>query len=84
MKDVILRCKDCGERFVFTAKNQAYYAKRGWGPPLRCKECRKEAELKRLLYSIWRACGGNGANPVALAKASVRGYYPKRNLQKNH
>lgn len=39
--DKTLRCKDCGQEFVFTAGEQEFYAERGFvNEPQRCKPCR--------------------------------------------
>ncbi|MBR2461307.1 MAG: zinc-ribbon domain containing protein [Clostridia bacterium] len=40
-EDKTLTCKDCGEEFVFTAGEQAFYAEKGFQhEPQRCKACR--------------------------------------------
>jgi len=40
-EDKTLKCKDCGEEFVFTAGEQEFYAERGFqNEPQRCKACR--------------------------------------------
>ena len=40
-EDKTLKCKDCGNEFVFTAGEQAFYAERGFqNEPQRCKACR--------------------------------------------
>ena len=40
-QDKTLTCKDCGAEFVFTAREQEFYAERGFqNEPSRCKECR--------------------------------------------
>lgn len=36
----VIRCKDCGKEFDFTARQQEEFAAKGWGPPLRCPDCR--------------------------------------------
>ena len=39
--DKILVCKDCGQEFTFTAREQEFYAEKGFtNEPLRCKPCR--------------------------------------------
>ena len=39
--DKTLRCKTCGQNFVFPAEEQALYAWRGFhDPPTRCEDCR--------------------------------------------
>ena len=40
-QDKVLVCKDCGQKFTFTAGEQKFYAERGFGnEPQRCKACR--------------------------------------------
>ena len=40
-QDETLKCRDCGNEFVFTAGEQEFYAQRGFeNKPSRCKECR--------------------------------------------
>ena len=48
LKDVTLICKECGESFNFTAKEQAFYVKQGFEHvPTRCMKCRKDMREKR-------------------------------------
>ena len=37
-----LICRECDEWFVFTAKEQRFYAEQGFPPPKRCPNCRAE------------------------------------------
>lgn len=47
-KDVTLICKECGKKFIFTAKEQQFYVKQGFEHvPTRCDDCRKLAREKR-------------------------------------
>ncbi len=40
-QDKTLKCKDCGNDFVFTAGEQEFYAEKGFeNEPQRCKDCR--------------------------------------------
>ena len=40
-QDKTLKCKDCGEEFIFTAGEQEFYAEKGlMNEPQRCKACR--------------------------------------------
>ena len=40
-EDKTLKCKDCGEEFVFPAGEQEFYASKGFvNEPQRCKKCR--------------------------------------------
>lgn len=42
MKDEKIICKDCGQEFLFTVRDQEFYAEKGFeNKPVRCKECRK-------------------------------------------
>ncbi len=39
--DQTLKCKDCGESFVWSVKEQEFYSERGFAErPQRCKACR--------------------------------------------
>lgn len=40
MSDRTLTCRDCGQEFVFTAGEQAFYQERGFSEPKRCPTCR--------------------------------------------
>lgn len=62
--DKTIVCKDCGQEFVFTAREQEFYEEKGFtGGPLRCKSCRaarKEAagNGERKMYSaVCASCG---------------------------
>ncbi len=41
MQDKTLTCKDCSAEFVFSARDQQFYAEKGFeNEPQRCRECR--------------------------------------------
>lgn len=41
LKDKTLTCKDCGQEFVFTVREQEFYKQMGFeNEPVRCKACR--------------------------------------------
>lgn len=42
MQDAVLLCKDCGNPFPFSAKEQKFYTEKGFQVPYRCKKCRKK------------------------------------------
>ena len=43
VEDKVLKCRDCGEEFVFTAGEQTFYKERGFQhEPTRCRRCRDE------------------------------------------
>jgi len=41
LKDIQIKCKECGDMFTFTVKDQNYFAEKGWHKPRRCKSCRR-------------------------------------------
>ena len=47
-EDKTLVCRDCGNEFVFTAGEQAFYAEKGFqNEPTRCKSCRDARKASR-------------------------------------
>ncbi|MEG0022006.1 MAG: zinc-ribbon domain-containing protein [Bacilli bacterium] len=48
LKDKTIVCKDCGEEFVFTVRDQEFYAEKGFtNEPVRCKACRDKKKAER-------------------------------------
>lgn len=48
MADKNITCKDCGNEFVFTEGEQAFYKEKGFeNDPVRCPECRKARKNNR-------------------------------------
>ena len=45
--DKNLTCTDCGEQFVFTERDQEFYAQRGFTEPRRCASCRAIKKAQR-------------------------------------
>lgn len=42
MEDKMLTCKDCSSQFVFSAREQQFFAEKGFrNQPQRCRECRQ-------------------------------------------
>lgn len=42
MEDKTLTCKDCGNEFVFSAREQRFFAEKGFAnQPQRCRDCRQ-------------------------------------------
>ena len=65
-EDRTLKCKDCGEDFVFTAGEQEFYASKGFeNDPQRCKACRDKrkngARPEREMYAATCASCGQEA-----------------------
>jgi CxxC-x17-CxxC domain-containing protein len=54
-QDRILQCADCGNNFVFTAGEQAFYQERNFSDPKRCPTCREARKAGR--------SGGQGSRP---------------------
>ena len=68
-EDKVLKCRDCGEEFTFTAGEQAFYKERGFQhEPTRCRRCRDEK--KRL-----GATGGGGTMPSPAPVSSTREFH---------
>jgi len=41
-QDKYIRCRDCGEEFVFSASEQQFFAEKGFdNEPKRCPTCRR-------------------------------------------
>ncbi len=63
-EDETLVCKDCGNEFVFTAGEQAFYAEKGFqNKPKACKACRdakkNAGKVERTYYeATCTSCGG--------------------------
>ena len=68
-EDKTLVCKDCGQEFIFSAGEQAFYAEKGFqNEPQRCKACRdakKNAARapKELHTAVCAKCGGEARIP---------------------
>ena len=47
-KDKTIVCKDCGQEFTFTVREQEFYEEKGFtNEPARCKECRDKKKAER-------------------------------------
>ena len=47
-KDKVIKCTDCGEEFIFTAGEQAFYDEKGFNnEPKRCKQCREKRKQEK-------------------------------------
>lgn len=62
--DQTITCRDCGNEFVFTAGEQAFYAEKGFtNKPSRCPSCRAANKARRdssLSYSSGNGGYGGG------------------------
>lgn len=49
MEDKTLTCKDCGLPFIFTVRDQTFYAEKGFeNEPQRCRDCRTARKTQRV------------------------------------
>src|SRR5258706_2234740 len=67
-EDQLLKCVSCGEEFLFTAGEQAFYRERGLThAPTRCKRCRdlRKARPPREARAGGGPPGGAHARPAA-------------------
>ena len=47
-EDKTLKCKECGEDFVFSAGEQEFYSQKGFqNEPVRCSPCRQARKKER-------------------------------------
>lgn len=48
MLDKNITCKDCGSQFVFSVRDQEFYAEKGFeNEPQRCRDCRNARKTQR-------------------------------------
>lgn len=48
LKDKTIKCIDCGEEFIFTVRDQEFYAEKGFtNEPKRCKSCRDKRKQEK-------------------------------------
>ena len=60
-EDQWIKCVDCGENFLFTAGEQAFYASKGLtNAPIRCKKCRETRKQQRSEAGSGSRGGGGG------------------------
>ena len=62
-EDITLKCKECGQDFVFTAGEQEFYAEKGFqNQPQRCRDCRQARKNavkapRELFDAVCAKCG---------------------------
>lgn len=42
-----ITCKDCGQPFYFTERDQGFFKEKGWDPPKRCRDCRRQRKAAK-------------------------------------
>ena len=45
--DKTIVCNDCGAEFVFTEREQQFYASKNFSEPVRCKACREARKAQK-------------------------------------
>ena len=48
-EDRTIKCRDCGNPFVFSAGEQAFFEQKQLHDPVRCKGCRELKKQEKLL-----------------------------------
>ncbi|MBI3978462.1 MAG: zinc-ribbon domain containing protein [Chloroflexi bacterium] len=72
--DKTLTCRDCGTSFVFTAREQEFYAQKGFtNVPSRCPDCRAVHKASRQ--------GGYSRGDYSSGSGSGSGYSDRRERQ---
>ena len=62
-EDQRIKCVDCGEEFIFTAGEQAFYREKGLtNAPTRCKACREKRKAERGPGGGGSGGGGGGGS----------------------
>lgn len=79
MADQVITCADCGQEFVFTESEQAFYADRSFTTPRRCAACRAAKKAARGdsgggSYSSGNSSGGYGGDSSYGGGSSSGGY----------
>lgn len=46
-QDVNIKCVTCGREFIFTAREQEFFASKGFKEPRHCRECRQKRKQER-------------------------------------
>lgn len=47
MADKAIVCKDCGQEFTFTEREQEFYSSKNFSEPVRCKACREARKAQK-------------------------------------
>ena len=70
-EDQRIKCVDCGEEFLFTAGEQAFYASKGLtNAPIRCKKCRDARKQQRSEAGSGVRGGAGGPREMHTANCS--------------
>ncbi len=70
-EDKVLKCKECGKEFTWTAGEQDFFAQKGFkNRPTRCKDCRKNNRQKVEAEYFKITCSSCGQIGEAMFKPS--------------
>ena len=73
-EDRNITCADCGQEFVFTASEQAFYAEKGFtDAPKRCKTCRQSRKAQRNTGGYGDDSYGGGSSSYGGGSSSYGG-----------
>ncbi len=75
MSDKTLTCRDCGQSFVFTAGEQAFFEERGFTEPQRCTACRAKRKSERSSGGYEGGGGGYSSSGGGYAAGAPRQMY---------
>ncbi len=71
-QDKILVCRDCGEDFIFSVREQDFFAQKGFtNEPTRCPTCRA-ARKQNMAHSGSSAAPRGNQRPVAMGNRAPR------------
>lgn len=71
-EEKILSCKDCNKEFIFSVKEQEFFAEKGLEhAPSRCPDCRAARKLK---MSERGGFGGGGFNQSGISRSGQQTY----------
>lgn len=65
--DIQLTCSDCGQDFVFSASDQAFFQERGYSTPKRCRACRTAKKNDQMSGG---GGGGGGYRPQSQSQGT--------------
>ncbi len=79
MEDKMLTCKDCGSQFVFSAREQQFFAEKGFqNQPQRCRECRQARRSQTSEHGVTSATGQRPSFETVCAACGINTTVPFR------
>lgn len=51
-KDITIKCKKCGDDWVWTVSEQNFYKEKGFYKPSYCKDCRKKTKVINNFHKV--------------------------------